>query len=329
MFKTHKIKFLFLFCGFSFALTNAQVNLVPNPSFESYSACPDNISSPSDDQVSRANGWSSYRETPDYFHVCGSIWEVGVPNNLPGYQNAHTGNAYCGLISFYIAGPDSREVIGCNLTSTLSVGQKYFVSFYTNFAGKPGNSLATNNVGIRFSKNQFSYSTPTPINNYAHLKLNTKNTDTLNWIKVFGSFVADSAYKYIAIGNFFNDINTDTLSYGAFPYEAYYFIDDVCVSTDSTYANNWTGISEYGNKNSLNIYPNPFTEKFRIKCNAEFLGKKIKCQIFDLFENLIREKQNDTDEIVEFSDLQNLPQGVYIIKIESDYKTINQIIIKQ
>ena len=36
---------------------------------------------------------------------------------------------------------------------------------------------------------------------------NTVSMDTLNWTRVFGSFVADSAYTHILLGNFFADAN--------------------------------------------------------------------------------------------------------------------------
>jgi gliding motility-associated-like protein len=55
---------------------------------------------------------------------------------------------------------------------------------------------------------------------------------------VSGFFIADSAYQYIAIGNFFDDSNTDTSSVGSSSNVqiGYYFIDDVWVSEvkDST-----------------------------------------------------------------------------------------------
>lgn len=60
-------KFIFIFsflliANFSFA----QVNLVPNPSFESYSTCPDGSS-----QLYKATPWfNPALGSPDYFNVC-------------------------------------------------------------------------------------------------------------------------------------------------------------------------------------------------------------------------------------------------------------------
>jgi hypothetical protein len=83
--------------------TKAQVNLVPNPSFETYTLCPDNMSGQGggdSDQLSRALGWAGYSQTPDYFNKCSSNTVVSTPNNMAGYQQPHTGNSYAGLASF-------------------------------------------------------------------------------------------------------------------------------------------------------------------------------------------------------------------------------------
>ncbi|HVA97504.1 MAG TPA: T9SS type A sorting domain-containing protein, partial [Bacteroidia bacterium] len=68
----------------------------------------------------------------------------------------------------------------------------------------------------------------------------------------------------IIIGNFVDDAHSDTVfvnSTGAVGYamSSYYYIDDVIVSTDSTYADSlFTGVQEYKpNKPNANVYPNP------------------------------------------------------------------------
>jgi gliding motility-associated-like protein len=47
---------------------------------------------------------------------------------------------------------------------------------------------------------------------------------------VTGAFVADSAYEYVCIGNFFDDMNTDTISLTPTSQFAYYYIDGINVS---------------------------------------------------------------------------------------------------
>lgn len=104
-------------------------NLVPNPSFEEYNTCPDFW-----DQISNCTGWDSYRETPDYDNTCSSYAEITPPNCYSGFQYPHSGNAFAGLYTFYYAN-FSRELIGAQLLSSLSIGQKYYISFYINLAG--------------------------------------------------------------------------------------------------------------------------------------------------------------------------------------------------
>jgi hypothetical protein len=53
-------------------------NLVPNPSFEEYTECPDNIF-----QIERAVGWSWLVGKLDYYHECGTNGQ-GIPVNRGG-----------------------------------------------------------------------------------------------------------------------------------------------------------------------------------------------------------------------------------------------------
>lgn len=154
--KTNGIRFLkYLFFIISFFLFERGIsfaqNLVPNPSFEDTVSCPTNVG-----QISKAVGWSSYRNSPDYFSTCNSS-TVGVPSNIYDYQYARTGNSYAG---FYSYSPNAREFIGTQLNQTLLIGQKYFVSLYVS---RPVNNIlglniAINKIGIRFSTVSYSAS---------------------------------------------------------------------------------------------------------------------------------------------------------------------------
>ena len=68
-------------------------------------------------------------------------------------------------------------------------------------------------------------------------------TDTLNWIKVSGIYIAQGGEKYITIGNFFDNAHTyeDTLNAQSQYIEAYYYIDDVSVlEINSSYTPSWS-----------------------------------------------------------------------------------------
>ena len=217
-------------------------------------ACPTTLT-----QIDLATGWMSFSLTPDYFNACASasaIPPVSVPHNIWGDQIAHTGNAYAGFVAFQLGSTNSREYVGTQLNQTLIIGQKYFISFWVSSAFGYMNPydyphLACNNLGARFSTVSYSPNNPQFANNFAHIVDTNIINDTINWIKISGSFIADSAYQYLSIGNFFDDINTNVITIGVHnPNAAYYYLDDVKLSTDSTFVN---GIDDY-NSNVIKIF---------------------------------------------------------------------------
>ncbi|MEJ7610756.1 MAG: T9SS type A sorting domain-containing protein [Ferruginibacter sp.] len=221
----------------------AQTNLVPNYSFETFSSCPNG-----EDQVQKATGWSKYSQnisTPDYYNACAPSTGFGVPKNALCFQQAYgNGNAYMGVVTYASTIVNYREHIGIQLTQPLIIGQKYFISFNTVMAELNFNGslvgMPSNNIGIRLSNIPYTPTSPAPIDNFVHLRSIDVINDSINWIHISGSIIANSAYQYLSIGNFFNDQNTDTIHYscGSCTNAAsYYLVDDICVSTDSATCN--------------------------------------------------------------------------------------------
>ncbi|MBK6831300.1 MAG: hypothetical protein IPG92_11440 [Flavobacteriales bacterium] len=134
-------------------------------------------------------------------------------------------------------GVNAREYAGCQLLEPLEVGESYDLSFYTNvaFGGSYWSpTRACNNMGMLFTMQPNIWtglSGPLfTLRNYAHLHSTAIIGDTANWTLVSGSFVADSAYQYLVIGNFFSNALTDTLHLAPNnELGAYYFVDEyVC-----------------------------------------------------------------------------------------------------
>src|SRR5256885_2043368 len=73
-------------------------NLVPNPGFETYGACPT-----TDGQIDLAIGWIDPTGTgPDYYNSCADISSgYSVPSNNAGTMAAHAGNAYGGFFTYF------------------------------------------------------------------------------------------------------------------------------------------------------------------------------------------------------------------------------------
>ncbi|MEO6882454.1 MAG: gliding motility-associated C-terminal domain-containing protein [Bacteroidia bacterium] len=223
---------LFSLCLLAFT-TKAQINLVPNPSFENYSTCPSSIS-----DIIDATPWESPTlGTPDYFNTCSpdtSPFSANVPSNYQGYQQAHTGNAYVGIfvaVKFPPNTSDFREYLQVKLTDSLKINHNYCVSFFLNLSDS--SEYAINNIGIYFSTKQPYRSTYGKLPFNPQIKDINYVTDTINWIEYSESFKADSTYKYITIGNFEDSsitnssllfVGTDSL----YP-SVYYYIDDVSV----------------------------------------------------------------------------------------------------
>lgn len=301
-------KFLLSSFVFLSLFVKAQVNLVVNPSFEDYTSCPT-----WGGQIYKAIGWDVFSGSPDYFNPCGASG-LQVPSNSFGYQQAANGISYGGIITYY-NGSLAREIMGDSLSSLLVPFEKYYLSFKINRADDTVVvGYSTNKIGAKFSTVKLF---PVNINNSAHIYNNSVITDTLNWLRISGSFIADSAYKYLMIGNFFDDINTTVTNQSSGIY-AYYYIDEVCLSTDSLFCANYTtSINEFQSTNEILIFPNPADNEVFIQTNISSdmsvynsLGQNI----------LYSPMSKSTKRVINTSEWK---EGLYLININSKaYKLI-------
>lgn len=145
--------YILLFC---WSGTYAQVNLVPNPSFEDTLACPWSNSLGSDVLAFCTGNWyTATLLSPDYFHTCANGSIVGIPLSTGfGYQHAYTGNAYAGYtaISILDTFPYS-EYIETQLTESLEACASYEVSFWVSLADQSG--IGVGEMGAYFSEEKF------------------------------------------------------------------------------------------------------------------------------------------------------------------------------
>jgi hypothetical protein len=292
----------FIILTLTFKICDAQ-NLVQNGDFENYSPCPSGFA-----EIADAVGWDSFGETCDYYNSCtGSAWST--PANILGYQVPHSGNAYAGII-MYAKPALYREIIGGHLISPLVIGQKYNISFYVSLTIQaPNCAFAANKIGAKFTTVAYNaFTNKIPINNIAPLHFDTIITDTTNWKLITGSFISDSAYTYIAIGNFFDDANTDTLRLGngfTAPIWAYYYIDDVSVTADVT------GITINNSDNQTNLFPNPFNDKLNVRVKKNELSEII---LYDVTSRKII-KQTFTNSTSINTEL--LAKGIYLYEVRN------------
>lgn len=212
-------------------------NLVSNSSFETNSGCP---GGPCEWQ--RPTGWNNVNMllgcgsygTPDYFHTCGAGFSH-LPNN--GYLtcNPHTGNAVMGFLTWSGSlSPNFRELVSTRLTSPMTIGQSYTVSFWICNAFTPYYGGGSNHVGLDFSTTPLVQGGG--ISNVVSLVPEYEIPGVFfssPWVNYTFTITPTAAWEYITFGNFYNDAaTTATLFYAPAPFfRCYYFIDDVSITT--------------------------------------------------------------------------------------------------
>ncbi|MBS1581185.1 MAG: hypothetical protein JST66_03195 [Bacteroidetes bacterium] len=228
-------------------LARAQ-NLVPNPGFEEYTECPSIYG-----ELFKTNDWFAAFVSPEYYNSCDTSDIVGVPNNMFGFQQPATGAAYTGIWSYSNGDPGFglHEVMGVHLPQPLVVGQTYWASFKASWtSGYPFLDAmvkyASNNLGILLSMDSLSGEGDwLPWPNRAHIHTEQIITDSIEWTTIAGQFVADSAYRYLYVGNFFGDDQTEAIIMQPDADEVgYYYIDDVCLSATPTFCPVATSVGE-------------------------------------------------------------------------------------
>lgn len=325
------MKLLFLhIVFFLFTVVGYAQNLVPNGSFEISDSC-----SPGQN-IFVATGWKSYSGSPDYYNACGdSSSGMSVPYNAWGNKPAADGFAYAGFYSYESDGANAREYLGRQLSSPLTIGTSYFVSFKVNLvtnannANQWGTDCANNGIGILFSTQSLkecsfpdSQSVVRAAPNRANIYSQAIVSDTTNWTTISGYFTADSAYQYFEIGNLFADSLTDTTVfalYNPYPWHiAYYLLDDIVVM-DSLL----TGIANLSEQSHFDVYPNPFFSTAIVRIKTKHPSGTLK--MLDLFGNEVQQINIKGEETT--ISRENLPNGIYLLQLYLNNKIYTKKLI--
>ena len=221
-------------------------NMVYNPSFEEHRDCPQRIEALGVMQEVDA-WWQPTRGSSDYYNTCGGR-ECSVPRNKLGYQEARSGEAYCGI---YCSRDQYREYLQTKLKSPLVAGKRYKVSFWVSLSEKSPHSATT--LGALFTKECIEDSTLGIVMKRETIDIGDQGTqsiavlfqpqvvnprdrlltDNKEWMEVSGDFTAEGGEKFLTIGNFFpfNKSRVVSTREGSTPlHGAYYYIDDVSVT---------------------------------------------------------------------------------------------------
>ncbi|HRD51732.1 MAG TPA: hypothetical protein PKY96_03705, partial [Flavobacteriales bacterium] len=248
-------------------------NLVPNHSFEEYDTCRvvNDVYYPDTGPL----GWFSAAGTPDHFMSClPNATFNSAPYNAFAFQYPQDGQCYAGVTTYRAIPPNIREYFMVQLVEPLVIGQQYYVSFYASvgWGGYPSNPLAwlyTSKMGMLFTMQprQWVLNDPYPVPlNFAHVYTSELITDTVGWTLVSGSFVADSAYQYIMMGNHFDNADTDTMHIALQQFVAlgYAVFDNVCVSVNPQGCPMAVGVHEHESI-GVRLYPNPARDRISVQ----------------------------------------------------------------
>jgi hypothetical protein len=245
------------------------------------------------------------------------VWNSNKPTR-GGY--ARTGQAYPILAVWAKSIPNGRRYLSTELETTLTAGVSYRAQFYVTLA----DSLwyATRNIGIHFSNTPYSQNTNdlialTPQVSYSDSAF---LTEKLEWIAVSGSFIAQGGERFLAIGNFDSDAETDTMfvpdggTYAVQPEGAWnvsgYFIDDVSVIPDSIYLSNEELRIE---NDELRLYPNPTSDQLTVEIGT-FSDRTV--ALFELSGRMVLSQPLRSAR--ETISLGHLPRGIYVVVLKHD-----------
>lgn len=288
------------------ALCQAQ-NLVPNGSFETgtCSSFNGNIHEDCDSWYASIQdpALEVYENpSPDWWHTCAIAEGLRPPSTTLGYQHPYEGEGMAGIITY---GPNDyyRELLAIEFTEPLEIGSPYLVNFMINKCAGIFGIYSSNNFGVKFTTFPYYFSPEEAIDNTSHFKIDSVVTDTLNWLLVQFEFVPDSSYQYMHLGNFYFNMETEVISGPMISSFAYYFIDDVSVSS--------TLSAESLSKPGFEIYPNPATSFVQIMTpNPDFRFGEIR----DLTGKLLVSFDITGSNLN--VDVSGLSAGIYLVRLE-------------
>ena len=306
-------------CLIPSAMPLAAQNLIPNPGFEEADSCSDQLP-----PFVGIHDWYSVNGSPDHLRSCLPYGDFrGLPMNFFTYQEPFEGASCAGMCTYHQNGSiESREWFMAPLLEPMVVGQTYHCSFRANAAFGGNHSypqfwLANDKVGMRFATAAippWNVGDPYPVPpNHAHIMYPQILADTVGWTLVSGSFVADSAYQYVMIGQFFSNALTDTLQFSpeGTPWywlpRAYTLVDAVCVSASPEGCDLGQGVGDLHAAGPL-LFPNPAQDHLIVSRRAGF-----EAQVLDAVGRLLWQGRITADRWV--LEVGSWAHGAYVLRM--------------
>ncbi len=243
-------------------------NLVPNGSFEIFSALPDD-----DCDWFLATGWTnaatssecnSSNGSPDYYHeLSPGGFASTLPNNFYATINPFEGQAVMGLAGYLTFSGNVREYLGIELTCPLVPGTTYELQFQITAGSPNGNGFFTDGWAVALTENPLLQPTGTngPITAVTPQFVVGGVVSSAGWQAVSFTFTATEAARYLTFGNFLTDAQqTRTQSGASVAFAlAYVFVDAFSLTpVGATPTLVLEDITRCTPPNAVEIAPGPF-----------------------------------------------------------------------
>ena len=296
------------------------INLIKNPNLEEYTCCPTNMT-----MISCADDWTQPLtiSTSDYFNTCG-IDSLAFPSLLPFFQHTHFGNGYAGILCDQYTTPYIyREYIQGALVEPLTKNNCYYLEFWTLL-----NSYASTNamdaIGVFLSDTLPKYlNSADPLYFPAQINNPTGNilSDTINWIKISGTFIASGGEKYLTIGTFKHENEINKIA-----------IKPPSPGTDcSTYFFDNFSLCPCGDtipdtikplKPVLEVYPNPAKEDLFILFNDYEQLSSINLEIYNILGELVMNEQLISSPVASKINIGKMAGGCYVVVLKTTGRSL-------
>ena len=221
--------------SFVASCTTCSGNLVSNPSFESVYGLPTAMGQHDSIYDWSNSGSLSVSASPDYYHISAPFAFASLPNASLFTMLPRTGDVIMGIGLSSPLVPNFREYIDVQLTTPLTPGQTYELSFYMSNGEHNGSTsgMGCNNIGAHFSVGPLVQSGTSPLGITPSLNYNSVFYDS-TWQLITFQYTPAMADDHLTIGNFYDDASTNFVTYdtvaSALQQFAYVIFDDFCLT---------------------------------------------------------------------------------------------------
>lgn len=302
-------------------MATAQINLVPNGSFEDTVDC----YVPTQCTLLKAAHWRNPTpSTPDVWdcdleRTCGYVMDTLAPGPL-GVQSAFPGKRFAGCLLW--DGPEApvRDYAMVRLQAPLALGTSYLVSLKYSLAD--GYMYAVDHIGVWFGVDSLNSSSPLRLAVEPQLRLRSPWSSHLivqdEWEFISDTLVAAGGEQWMVIGLFDADEEVDAMVANpeSIAPSAYYFFDDVSILPIEEVGIAEDGLEAWWDGNRLNLA-------------GRFRSGPAELMLWDVAGRLLERSSARMQEGALISFNVSLRPGVYVVQLRTQGTVVRLKFVKE